>query len=158
MRISRIRSNPQLSPEDKDGRVVAIIRLAEKDRKSLTFIASNKTSYHYDGEQYLRIIKDGPRANKQILVYLEDEYGLLPTYRATSAVVEALDNDAQRGHCRTTRRFAWYDTINCVLYMSQYNGKVWKLDGQEISEIPNGKEVFFLDDFEGLPTPVEIGP
>ncbi len=43
-------------------------------------------------------------------------------------------------------KFSCWDNKDKVLYVSRFDGTVYRLDGDEIEEVPNGEHVLFLDD------------
>lgn len=49
---------------------------------------------------------------------------------------------------RTIARLSYWDDANKILYVSRFDGTVYRLDGSEIAEEANGENVLFADGFE----------
>jgi hypothetical protein len=92
---------------------------------------------------------------------IHDRYGINPAEeREFKHIIKALEIEAeQRGEKTTVRRLFHYDLENRSLYVSRFDGKMYRLDGETITEIPNGADgVFFWDDpswepYEPVPGP-----
>lgn len=92
--------------------------------------------------------------------YLYQRYGLTEREQWTKFLSDSLRHHAQRiGDRAYVRRFAVWNQATKTSYLSRYDGTTWKIDGETITEIPNGEDrVFFLDDDGGKPCDVDIGP
>ncbi len=78
-------------------------------------------------------------------------YGLSMTDKLHQRVVhEITSHNTQR---LKTHRFAHYDDETNTLYISNYDGTVWRVTTDRVDSVTNGDGVFFLDDDGG--TPVE---
>lgn len=56
------------------------------------------------------------------------------------------------------RRFAAYNRTTKTAYLSNYNGRQWKIDGETIQRVPVGEDgVFFVDDDPGVTVEPNIG-
>lgn len=56
------------------------------------------------------------------------------------------------------RRFSSYNLVTRTVYMSAYNGRMYKIDGTNITELSVGEdEIFFADDDGGEHVDVDIG-
>lgn len=56
------------------------------------------------------------------------------------------------------RRFAVYNQLSQTVYLSAYNGRMYKIDGDDISHLPIGEDgVFFVDDDKGKHELPDIG-
>ena len=54
-------------------------------------------------------------------------------------------------------RLSYYDKQNNTLYITNHDGTVWKLMGKDgIVRIPNGAEIFFMDDLSVVPCQPDI--
>lgn len=92
--------------------------------------------------------------------YIHDRYGLSIKLPITAYVTAAMRSVClQYGERREVRRFTKWDAETKMLYISRYDGTVWRLDGTTITIVNNGRECFFLDDDHGScpPEPI-IGP
>ena len=111
-----------------------------------------------DGTPYIRlgsgrIISLGRHGagNGIFASYLEDMYGLNCHEPAAKFVYDQIRAKAVwEGDSVELRRFAKFDTKTRQLYLSQYNGSMWRLDGDSVESLPNGEdECFFADDDGG---------
>lgn len=71
--------------------------------------------------------------------------------------------DSLRSHCIEhgtrveLRRFAVYDRRTRTVYLSNYNGRMWKLDGENVERVPVGEDgIFFADDDPGVTVEPEV--
>ena len=102
--------------------------------------------------------RGGDRAH----AHLNHVYGLERTELTMKTLYEQM-----RTHCVNEgtpvdlRRFSAYDTKNHTVYLSTYDGHMWRCSGSDEGpeRVQNGEdEVFFIDDDRGQPTEVDIGP
>jgi hypothetical protein len=64
----------------------------------------------------------------------------------------------QHGTKVELRRFSAFNTATKTIYLSGYNGRQWKIDGETIESVPVGEDgVFFADDDNGTTVEPEIG-
>lgn len=55
------------------------------------------------------------------------------------------------------RRFSAYNRDTQTIYLSNYNGRMWRLDGENVERVPVGEDgVFFADDDPGVTTEAEV--
>ena len=119
-----------------------------------------------DGAPYIVVgdineIMQLPRAGRggdRWHAHFTQKYGLLEHETEARFVYDAL-----RAYVLTTgarvelRRFAAYDREARTVYLSGYNGRMWRLDGTEIVQLSSGEDgIFFADDDEGLPITPDI--
>lgn len=101
------------------------------------------------------------RRSEGFLAHLEDVYGLNPNDPITKHVYETIRTMAMRNGLKVElRRFAKFDNKTRQLYVSQYNGSMWRLDGDTVETMANGSDsCYFADDDGGvgLESPAEIG-
>lgn len=91
--------------------------------------------------------------------YLFGKYGLLTSEDITRHVVTALRAYATlRGRELEGRRYTHYDALDNVLYVSRYDGRLWRIDGNGIDSAANGEGTLFLDDDGGRACEPDIGP
>jgi hypothetical protein len=91
---------------------------------------------------------------------ISQRYGINPKEYGFKRVLADLQNEAERnGTLTEVRRLAHYDRRSNCLYVSQFNGFMYKLDGSAVVQVPNGSDdVFFFDDrkvwepYQYLPT------
>lgn len=121
-------------------------------------IGDGATLFHLDdGTPYIRL-SDGEilqldKRNEVFAAHLEDMYGLNIHDPMAKFVFESIRSKAIREGSRVElRRFARFDLATRILYVSKYDGEMWKLDGTTIESLPNGDDnVFFADDDGGRP-------
>jgi hypothetical protein len=90
------------------------------------------------------------RKSQRFCDYLVYNYGLAKSERLTALVVENIEGQISfESKAVETARFSFWDQNEQVLYITMYNGKTLKLDGQAIREVSNGTRVLFLDDDGG---------
>lgn len=88
--------------------------------------------------------------------YLHQRYGLAENEGAAKIVYSLLKHYIiSQGDRVEMRRFVVYNPQTNCLYMSNYDGSMWKLDGDEPPQlIANGDDkIFFADDDNGAPCP-----
>jgi hypothetical protein len=93
--------------------------------------------------------------------YLNETYGLLEHEPWTTAIHDAVRHYIQRkGVKAEMRRFAACDPRTTTGYISNYDGCMYKIDGEAITRVTNGEDgVFFADDDDGHPCAnPDIGP
>ncbi len=102
------------------------------------------------------------RGGDTFFAYLHQYYGLSEREDLTRFVYDCLrGHGLSHGTHVELRRFAAYVECTQTVYMSGYNGQMWRLDGVTVPElVDNGEEeTFFIDDDGGQPVPdIVIGP
>lgn len=98
------------------------------------------------------------RGGDKMLHYMYEMYGLDKSDPTTLAMYELFRTYADNEGARVElRRFSAYSQANRTAYLSGYNGSIWKLDGEQITQIKNGDEgIFFLDDDHGVPCEPDV--
>lgn len=101
-----------------------------------------------------------PRAGRGgdgFLAYLNRRYGLNESEQITRYIIGEFRNYAVKHGARVQlRRFSMFKQN--TVYISGYDGTMWKIDGQDILPIPNGEDdVFFVDDDSGKHIEPEVG-
>jgi hypothetical protein len=86
--------------------------------------------------------------NIGIEAMINSRYGINPQEPGFKRVLADLQSEADnRGACIEIRVFAHYERSTKCLYVSRFNGCMYKLDGSTITEVPNGTDnIFFLDE------------
>lgn len=107
----------------------------------------------------VRMPKHG-RGADQLFSYLHERYGLPERRPVTQEIYDLMRLYAfKHGDIVDARRFATWDGLLQVAYLSRYDGTVWALDGGRPRVEPNGQEdLFFIDDDGGVPIEPDIGP
>jgi hypothetical protein len=99
-------------------------------------------------QQILAMPRPG-RGGDRFWTYLERRYGITEREEAAKAILDRFRSYAmQNGAHVAVRRYAAYR--NQTVYLSSYDGQMWRLDGENIMQVPNGEDdVFFIDDDGG---------
>lgn len=101
------------------------------------------------------------RGGDQIFSYIHQMYGLTEREDSSRVVYDTIRSFAiQQGQRVELRRFSAYKADTKTAYISGYNGYSWKLEGDpNIQKVTNGEDgVFFIDDDNGKPCDLDIGP
>jgi hypothetical protein len=156
-RINGIRNDKDLKKPDKVRDIFNYIGAQEIQWGGLAIYAEQQC-YHFDGldrKLYNVDIKDA-----EFRAFLAVRYGLLSTEEFTRDVITAMEAfTITQGQKREVKRFSFFDKKTKTLYISQYNGLAWKLDGTRVSVVSNGEGVVFADDDGGVPCQgVMVGP
>jgi hypothetical protein len=79
---------------------------------------------------------------------LNDRYGINPHEHGFGRVLADLKTEASlRGQKSDIHRFAHFDGATNRMYISRFNGYVYRLDGRLVESVPNGTDgAFFSDD------------
>lgn len=95
-----------------------------------------------------------------VFAYLNAMYGLVAGGPLMRFVYNALLSYAISNAARVElRRFSVYKTTEKIAYLTNHDGRMWRLDGGTPTLIDNGSEdVFFADDEGGTHTEVDVGP
>ena len=110
-------------------------------------------------DQVLPLPPEG-RGGDRVYSYLHAMYGIEIT-DATAKSVYALMRVYAFNHGIEVelRRFSAYKTKEHISYLSSYDGRMWRLDGNEIVRVPAGENsVFFIDDDRGSSVEPDIQP
>src|SRR5215469_9356632 len=80
--------------------------------------------------------------------FINMRYGINPKEHGFKRVLADLQSEAVlNGQKTEVRRFAHYDRGSKRLYVSRFDGYMYKLDGKSVALVPNGTDgVFFFDD------------
>jgi hypothetical protein len=128
----------------------------EKERGGFFTYAQDGFLYHFNGETHrLNHIGDAKQIDMEFTAHLTKHYGLIRSEQITRHIVDQIDaytrSEGLSGERPDVKRFAFYDRRAKILYISGYNGTCYKLNGDTVEVIPNGKEVLFVDDDKGVP-------
>jgi len=85
--------------------------------------------------------------------FVHSKFGVNPSEILFNHIMAELHTYAHvNGEKAVVHRFCYYDKSSNVLYVSNFNGKFYRLDGKDISLLPNGSDgVFFNDDMSYIP-------
>lgn len=147
-RINAIR-NSKLQKADKVRDIFNYIDAQEIQWGGQAIVAEGQ-AYRFDGLEkrlYRVDMKDvGFRS------FLAVRYGLLATEEFTRDVVSAMEAfTIKYGVVRELKRFSFWNKQTQTLYISQYNGQAWKIDGGLVITVDNGDGCLFIDDDGGRP-------
>jgi hypothetical protein len=149
----------RISDRGRVGRIAEVIDQTLKLHGGFICQSTDGICYLFDGEAHrlYRLLSRG--VDPDLGAFVDKHFGLLYTEKLTRHVVCHLETLARENPDHpTTHRFAFFDKAANVLYVSRYNGQVFRLDGKVITTISNGAEVLFLDDDGGVFVEPEIGP
>jgi len=160
MRVDRMIRDKTKNPRDRNKAIWAYI-LEHETVLGTNFMASvDGTIYVFWG--LTRKIMPLPSAKRadHVFAYLNAMYGLTQEEALARFVYNSLLSHAITHAPRLElRRFAVYNTTEKVVYLTNRDGRMWRIDGGTPELIDNGSEdVFFADDDNGAPTEVDIGP
>lgn len=124
------------------------------------FMRSHGQLYMFMGltRRILKLAFKGP--GDDIAAYLQGMYGVSNATPLGRTVYSHLHDHALNNASKTElRRFAVYDTKSLTLYLSTYDGQMWRIDGGTPERVTNGDDdVFFVDDDGGATVEPDIGP
>ena len=133
-----------------------------------TFLVSMPDATPYLSSGLTRETFAIPRSGKggdRFWAYLDRRYGLSENEGSDSIARYLLGRfrnyAMQHGARVEMRRFAAYRNIDNsqAVYLSSYNGSMWRVDGQDVMPIANGEDdVFFVDDDGGRFVEPIVGP
>ena len=147
-RVNAIRDS-KLKKSDKVRDIFNYIDAQEVQWGGQAIVADGQ-AYRFDGLEkrlYRVDMKDvGFRS------FLAVRYGLLATEEFTRDVVSAMEAfTIKYGVQREVKRFSYWNKSTKTLYISQYNGLAWMIDGTLVSCVNNGEGCLFIDDDGGKP-------
>lgn len=157
--VARVMVDRRRSSYEKSRAIGGYIVRKEHEIGSFFVHAKDGNIYHFDAlEQKLRRILDGKSIHPSFGALLCSRYSLMYTERVTRAVVTVLETAATENPNRpAVKRFTSFDTETNMLYVSRYDGTMYKLDGESITIVPNGQGALFLDDDNGVHVEANIG-
>ena len=126
--------------------------LTEEVKKDLkqrgSFFKTSRGLFYFEESENpkLYIIERGSLA---LSAMIADRYGVNEAERSEyEHIVTSLRHEAYlRGRSVEVHRLAYYDCKSGRLYVSRFNGWVYRLNGRSIREVPNGTDgVFFWDE------------
>jgi len=115
--------------------------------------------YVWDGVDHV-VYEISPRSERWAS-FIYGRFKLIPSEQLTRHVTTMLAGHAlAHGDEALARRFTYFDKDELVLYVSDYDGHSFRIDGgDEVRQVNNGDGVLFFDDDGGRNVPApEIGP
>ncbi len=99
------------------------------------------------------------RGGERWFSYFHSTYGIGEREEYNSFIYDALRSHVIKHGTRVElRRFSAYNQFTQTGYISAYNGRMYKIDGEDISDIAIGEDgVFFIDDDPGVHCMPDIG-
>lgn len=120
------------------------------------WIRANKQAWLFDGIRLtpMRVTMKDTRW----IDFICWKYGLVENEKITHSVTAALRSLTRyaAGYDMQLKRFSHFDQMEGALYLSCYNGKCFRLDGNSVSIVPNGTACIFLDDDGGVPIDIDL--
>jgi hypothetical protein len=100
--------------------------------------------FFFDNDHRRAFPLDG---NVELAALINRRYGINPKEHGFKRVLADLQSEAVlNGQKAEIRRLAHYDSQKKVLYLSRFDGYVYRLDGNSVVPVPNGTDdVFFFD-------------
>jgi len=162
MRVGRLIRDPRL---DNRGRRLAIWNYIIK---SELMNGSHFVLAQPGGQMYAviggsnEVLRVPSRGGSAWFGYLNGTYGLTEREPWMTSVHDCFRHYIQRqGIKAEMRRFASYNTENHTSYVSNYDGCMFRVDGERITRVPNGEDGAFFADDDNHGAPCEspdIGP
>ncbi|MGO9590630.1 MAG: hypothetical protein ACLP3K_11375 [Candidatus Acidiferrales bacterium] len=110
------------------------------------FFNTDQGLFFFDNDERraFQLSKDDPN----VAALLNQQYGINPKEHGFGRVLAELTSEAHsKGKKIDLRRLAHYDPQTAQLFVSRFDGEVYRLDGTSVSALPNGsQDVFFFDD------------
>jgi hypothetical protein len=147
MQISQIRRMPSREIHAHDRRGLVTQRIIRDLQKNGTFFNTPEGHFYFRKSETPRLFPIG--ANLALTAFISEQYGINPAEECEfKHVLKGLEIEAElRGEKVQVHRASHYDPKTRRLYVSRFNGTVCRLDGEHITQIPNGTDgVFFWDD------------
>jgi len=147
MQISQIRRMSGREMRAHDRRALVTRRIIRDLQKNGTFFNTAEGHFYFRKSETPRLFPIG--MNLALTALIEEQYGINPAEeREFKHVLKGLEIEAElRGEKVQVHRVAHYDRETRSLYVSRFNGMVCRLDGEQITQVPNGTDgVFFWDD------------
>lgn len=131
----------------------AFIHNHERVHGGFFFQTEAEESYFFDGKEKRihRLVIDKNRSSS-FCKLLARRYNLRASDRIAQLVIDALVADCSTTAKRRVHRWSYYDRERRHLYLSNYNGRMFRVSGNGVSNVQNGTQgVFFADDDDGEP-------
>ena len=126
----------------KQGKVYDETLKLMKHRGSFIYTREHE-AFFYDS----RDKKIYPILDKKFLIWLSIEFGFVTSERIIKHVVSRLETHAfQNGKEIEFKKFSHYDPAVCVLYINKFDGKVFRIDGEQTNIVDMGTDDIYFND------------
>lgn len=141
--IDAIRKSYKLKHFQKWRQIAVVVR---QDIWSYGYFFNTPQGYFIFDSEYRRAFPL-QKGNVALAALVEKRYGINATEREFKELLASLQSEAHlRGKQVEIRRLAHYDRVSYRLYVSRFDGNMYRLDGNLVELIPNGSDgVFFFD-------------
>lgn len=161
LRVSKILRDERLNQRGKGQALWNYIQQTEVLNGSQFLYTSQKQLYIVIGltNEVIMLPRAG-RGGDRWFSYYHSTYGLTEHESFTKTIYDALRAYViEHGTKVDVRRFAAYQHETKTAYLSAYNGRMYKIDGSDITDAACGEDgVFFIDDDNGVHCDPDIGP
>jgi hypothetical protein len=152
--ISATRRQKGLNAFEKRAKMTRLV-VEQLKSQGQFFKKSPRTFYFHRETSQLYPLEERTR---KLSAFLEQEFALNEAEHSEyDHILTTLANEAFReGREMKVHRLSHYDSASNTLYVSRFNGSVYKLNGETIEEVGNGTDdVFFWDDPRWKPYEIE---
>jgi hypothetical protein len=103
--------------------------------------------FYFDNERLRAFPLSG--GDMTLAAIINEGFGINPKEHGFQRVLADMQSEATlNGRRVDIRRLAHYDSATKLLYISRFDGQVYRLDGESVSAVPNGTDdIFFFDDY-----------
>lgn len=160
MRIDRMLRDKTKGTRDRNLAIWSQI-LEFETLAGTSFMASiDGTVYVFWGVTRQIMALSSAKRAEHVYAYLNTMYGLVASEPIMRFVIDSLISYAMTNAPRMElRRFASFNTVEKVTYLTNRDGRMWRIDGGTPELIDNGTEdVFFADDDSGTYVDADVGP
>jgi len=160
MRIDRMLRDKTKGTRDRNLAIWAQI-LEFEMLAGTSFMASiDGTVYVFWGVTRQIMALSSAKRAEHVFAYLNAMYGLVASEPIMRFVIDSLISHAMTYAPRMElRRFASFHTVDKIVYLTNRDGRMWRIDGGTPELIDNGTEdVFFADDDSGTYVEADVGP
>jgi hypothetical protein len=146
-RIEQLRSSKSIQPYERRRRVTKLV-IETLSQEGKFFRTPQGGFYFHTPSAQLFPLEYSSRG---MSAFIEDKFGLNEAEKLEYRhLMTAIANHAYRTGVNTkVYRLAHYDSVSNTLYVSRFDGSVFRLDGQNIQVLPNGVDGVFFCDEEG---------
>jgi len=124
-----------------------------KDRGKFIYTPDNE-AYFYDSKDK----KIYPMQDKKFLIWLSIKFGFVTSERIIKYIVARLETHAfQYGKEIEFKKFAHYDSAACILYINKFDGKIFRIDGEQMDIVDMGTDAIYFQDLDYY-QPIELEP
>jgi hypothetical protein len=157
--VSQIRRTPSRKLRAFERREAVTDHIIRDLKKHGTFFNSPEGHFYFRRSDTPKLFSID--ADTALAAMIHDRYGINPAeQREFQCVVEGLETEAElRGEKTDVHRLAHYDPKTQRLYVSRFDGNVYRLDGHSINRVSNGADgILFWDNPNWQPYELIRGP